>query len=208
MSEALDYLLKIRPEAMRSYFDFIKQSTSHLDPKTRAIISVITKVDNQTETGFKQYLKRALQAGITADEIIDALFMAFPTLGLSKIVWATDIIIKMNIPDFDLDKIGQKMTWHDVIGINEVVEDKITVISYEDRYIFIYKGNGHLNAYDNCCPHQSTRIPKSGLSDSELTCPKHGWKFNLKTGVCIEKGNKPLQKFDTKIDNNRLYIRW
>jgi len=208
MSEALDYLLKVRPEAMRSYFEFLKQSTRHLDPKTRAIISVITKVDNQTETGFKQYLKRALQAGVTADEIIDALFMAFPTLGLSKIVWATDIIIKMNIPEFDPEKINQNMTWHEIIGISEVIEDEITVVSCDDRDLFIYKGNGDLYAYDNRCPHQATRIPKSGLSDSELTCPKHGWKFDLKTGACIEKGNLPLQKFDTKIDNNRLYVRW
>ena len=71
MSDALNYLLKVRPDAMKSYFDFIKKSGTSLDPKTRAIISVITKVDNQTETGLRQYLVRALRAGVSADEIQD-----------------------------------------------------------------------------------------------------------------------------------------
>jgi len=53
MSDALNYLMKIRPDLMKSYFGFVKQAGEHLDPKTRAIITVITKVDNQTETGLR-----------------------------------------------------------------------------------------------------------------------------------------------------------
>ena len=49
MSDAMKYLMKVRPEEMKSYFEFVKQAGEHLDPKTRAIISVITKVDNQTK---------------------------------------------------------------------------------------------------------------------------------------------------------------
>ncbi len=77
MSKALDYLLQVRSEAVGSYFKFLKEAGSHLDPKTRALLSVITKVDAQTEAGFRQYLPRALQAGNRADEILDALFAEF-----------------------------------------------------------------------------------------------------------------------------------
>lgn len=207
MSEALDYLLKVRPDAMRSYFDFLKKSTGHLDPKTRAIISVITKIDNQTEAGFKQYLKRALQAGVTANEIIDALFMAFPTLGLSKIVWAIDIIISMNIPEFNPENLTGEVDWHDIIDINDIKENKITIVNFNERLLFIYKENEVLLVFDNRCPHQSTLIPENGLSDTVLTCPKHGWKFDLKSGECIERGNKGMKIYNTKIENNRLYVR-
>ena len=207
MSDALDYLLKVRPDAMRSYFDFIKKSTGHLDPKTRAIISVITKVDNQTETGFKQYMKRALQAGVSANEIIDALFMAFPTLGLSKIVWAIDIIISMNIPEFDLENLAGDNEWQDIISINDIKENEITVVKMNECIFFIFKENENILVFDNCCPHQSTLIPDTGLDGTVVTCPKHGWKFDLKSGECIERGNKGMKKYDTKIDNDRLYIR-
>ena len=91
MSDALNYLIKARPEAMAAYFKFLKGAGPRLDPKTRNLISVITKVHAQTENGLRQYLRRALREGATADEVIDALLMAFPALGLTRIVWAIDV---------------------------------------------------------------------------------------------------------------------
>ena len=63
MSDALNFLVKARPEAMTHYFSFLKDCGKHLDPKTRDLISVITKVHSQTERGFRQYLNRALRDG-------------------------------------------------------------------------------------------------------------------------------------------------
>ena len=108
MSEALTYLLKARPDAVPHYFAFLKACGTYLDPKTRNLISVITKVDAQTERGFKQYLKRALAEGCSPMEVLDALLMAFPTLGLTKIVWAVDIILAMGLPGFDLAALAQQ----------------------------------------------------------------------------------------------------
>ena len=116
MSEALSYLVKVRPETMGHYFKFLKEAGQHLDPKTRNLISVITKVHAQTERGLRQYLTRALREGVTPVEVIDALLMAFPALGLAKIVWATDVILSMNLPGFDPEAFGAPTSWHDLIA--------------------------------------------------------------------------------------------
>ncbi|MCW8956245.1 MAG: carboxymuconolactone decarboxylase family protein, partial [Gammaproteobacteria bacterium] len=105
MSDALNYLIKARPEAMTAYFSFAKESGRHLDTRTRDLISVITKVAVQTENGFRQYLTRALRNGASPHEVIDALLMAFPVLGLAKIVWATEILLDMDIPEFRVDNL-------------------------------------------------------------------------------------------------------
>jgi len=105
MSEALDWLLAVRPGPMQAYFGFLKQAGASLDPKTRALISVITKVGAQTERGFRQYLRRALNEGCSADEVIDALLMAFPLLGFTRIVWAVDQLIAMDLPEFDVQRL-------------------------------------------------------------------------------------------------------
>ena len=117
MSDALNYLVAARPEAMTSYFQFLKKAGDHLDPKTRDLISVITKVAVQTEAGFKQYLTRALRDGCTPNEVIDALLMAFPVLGLAKIVWATEILLEMDIPEFRPENLDAQPEWHDVAAV-------------------------------------------------------------------------------------------
>ena len=53
MSAALEYLVKARPEEMAAYFRFLKGAGRRLDPKTRNLISVITKVHAQTENGLR-----------------------------------------------------------------------------------------------------------------------------------------------------------
>ena len=80
MSDALNYLVAARPDAIGPYFKFLKEAGKNLDTRTRDLISVITKVDAQTEGGFRQYLSRALHNGASPNEVIDALLMAFPTL--------------------------------------------------------------------------------------------------------------------------------
>ncbi|MBL8333206.1 MAG: carboxymuconolactone decarboxylase family protein, partial [Rubrivivax sp.] len=100
MSDALDFLVQARPEAMGHYLAFLKDAGSRLDPKTRSLISVITKVHAQTARGLRQYVNRALREGCSAAEVIDALLMAFPALGLSKILWAVDVILAMDLPAF------------------------------------------------------------------------------------------------------------
>ncbi len=208
MSKALDYLLKTRPDAMESYFNFLKVAGKHLDPKTRAIISVITKVDKQTEAGFRQYLTRALRAGVSADEILDALLVAFPTLGLTKIVWAVDQLLEMDIEEFRPENLGGREEWHDIANVKTLKQGKVTCISNDQRIFFVFTEGKKIQVFDNTCPHQSTSIPGNAVKDCEVICPKHRWKFDLRSGDCIENGDKPLTKLNYKIEGDRLLVRW
>lgn len=209
MSDALGYLIKSRPEAMKSYFAFMKEAGKHLDPKTRSLISVITKIDSQTERGLRQYLPRALRDGASANEILDAILMAFPTLGLAKIIWAMDIIIDMDIPEFRLDLLGAEVDWHDLIELADVKDRDITYVEDCDgRSLFIYRAGDDYSVYDSRCPHQVTNIPHLALSGTRLTCPKHQWAFDVTTGECVDKGTRPLNQFDSRIENGRLQARW
>ena len=209
MSDALGYLIKSRPEAMKAYFSFLKEAGKHLDPKTRSLISVITKVDSQTEKGFRQYLPRALRDGATPNEILDAILMAFPTLGLAKIIWAMDILIDMDIPEFRLEHLGVEADWHDLIDLADVKDRDITYVEDCDgRSIFIYRSGDDYNVYDSRCPHQVTNIPHLALSGTRLTCPKHLWAFDVTTGECVDKGTRPLNQFESRIENGRLQARW
>jgi nitrite reductase/ring-hydroxylating ferredoxin subunit/alkylhydroperoxidase/carboxymuconolactone decarboxylase family protein YurZ len=209
MSDALNYLIKARPEAMKAYFTFLKETGKHLDPKTRSLISVITKIHSQTERGLRQYLPRALRDGASPHEILDAILMAFPTLGLAKIVWAIDILMDMDIPEFRADLLDAEAGWHDLIAWDEVDDAAITYVEDCDgRSVFIYRSGGDCRVYDSRCPHQVTDIPHLALSGVQLTCPKHQWAFDVSSGECVAKGNRPLKLFDSKTEQGRLLAYW
>ena len=208
MSDALNYLVKARPEAMGAYFKFLKGAGTHLDPKTRNLISVITKVHAQTENGLRQYLTRALREGATADEILDALLMAFPALGLAKIVWAVDVILGMDLPQFRLDRETVAPCWHDVAPVSALKAGKTTYFDCDGRNLFVYRKGTTIKVYDSRCPHQVTNIPHLALAGTTLTCPKHEWAFDLESGRCIAKGDRPLTEFPHKVEQRRLLAFW
>jgi len=235
MSDALTYLVKARPDAVGHYFAFLKNCGKHLDPKTRNLISLITKVHAQTERGFRQYLGRALREGCTPMEVLDALLMAFPALGLAKIVWAVDIILAMDLPEFQPEALHatSEGTWHDVMGVADLAPGASRRIECDGRGLFVYRATadevaapspdpaagkskepgeaaepGEWRVYDSRCPHQTTNIPHLALQDDTLTCPKHGWVFDVKTGACIAKGTSPLKRWPSKVANGRLLVHW
>ncbi len=208
MSDAMKYLLQARPEAMGAYFKFLKNAGTHLDPKTRDLISVITKVDVQTENGLKQYLTRALRNGCTPNEIIDALLMAFPTLGLAKIIWAVDIILAMNINDFAIEALNAEPEWHDLGPLDDFSDREATRVEAGYRSLFVYRMGDKVRVYDTNCPHQATNIPELAICAQHLTCPKHQWKFDLETGECIEKGNQPLKSFEARLNDGYVQAWW
>jgi len=215
MSDALSYLAKARPDAVGHYFAFLKNCGKHLDPKTRNLISVITKVDAQTERGFRQYLGRALREGCTPMEVLDALLMAFPTLGLAKIVWAVDIILAMDLPEFQPGALGGEGQWHDVMAAQDLAAGQVQRVDCDGRGLFVYHataeeatGGDEWRVFDSRCPHQTTNIPQLALQGCTLTCPKHEWTFDVRSGACTAKGSSPLKRWPAKVEGGRLLACW
>lgn len=208
MSDALDYLLKARPDVMGHYFRFVAEAGRQLDPKTRALISVITKVHAQTEAGFRQYLKRALKAGASPGEVLDALLMAFPALGLTKIVWAVDVLLKMNLPEFALEAMAARAEWHHLGQADEFEIAETVRVERAGRQLFVHRTEDEHRVYDARCPHKGTTIPAGALEGTRLKCPGHGWVFDSRSGDCIERGDTALTRMPSKVENGILLAYW
>lgn len=207
MSKALDYLLAVRKEVLEDYFNFFKKAGHHLDPKTRALLSVLTKVAAQTETGFKQYLMRALDAGNQADEILDALLVCMPILGFAKIVWAVDIIIQMDIPQFHLAELGYEGSWHQAVMVDELNEG-LARIECDGKAFFVYKDGDSIMVYHSRCPHRNMDIPMQCLTDNKLVCPQHGWQFDITNGACVNRDNQSLNIIQHKLEAQKMMLFW
>lgn len=210
MSKALDYLLQARPEAMQAYFAFLKKAGSHLDPKTAALISVITKVHSKTSRGLKQYLPRALKAGANADEVIDALLMAMPALGFSKIVWAVDVILEMDLPEFKKyaapGAIAATPEWVSIASSESIPDGQHLFVRKGNLSCYVVRSGSEFVVYDAHCPHKDNVIMDRGAVNGQLTCAFHEWKFDLKTGACLSGGKTPLKKLAVKIEDGKILV--
>ncbi len=219
MSRALDYLLKARPEAMGAYFKFVKDNGSRLDAKTRALISVITKVAVETELGLVQYTRKALEVGASPAEVLDAIMMAFPALGLSRIVWAVDVLIEHGVEGFaeladdaepapaaaDAVPRGEML---DVCALDQLPERQ-TVKRNSGRYpLLLWREGGSVRAFKAYCSHQGMELMASGIKGAQVTCAQHGWQFALPDGRCSRGEKWGLSELPVNLRAGRVIAEW
>jgi nitrite reductase/ring-hydroxylating ferredoxin subunit len=78
----------------------------------------------------------------------------------------------------------------------------------DGRGLFVYRNSKGFRVYDSRCPHEATDIPHLALQGTTLTCPKHQWAFDVKSGECIKTGNTPLRQWECKVVKGRLMAQW
>jgi len=91
----------------------------------------------------------------------------------------------------------------------DLVEGKGIVRKLGDDEIALVSFDGHVVVFMNVCPHQHTPlVDKYGgqISGNDLTCPMHGWTYDLGTGECIN-GEGKLKMLDVKMEGNCVLVR-
>jgi len=51
-----------------------------------------------------------------------------------------------------------------------------------DRIVALFNVEGNLHAMDGICSHQGGPLGKGTLSGCVVTCPWHGWQYDVTTG--------------------------
>jgi nitrite reductase (NADH) small subunit len=57
-----------------------------------------------------------------------------------------------------------------------------TEVEFEGRVYAIFNVDGQISAIDGICPHQGGPLADGALEGTTVTCPWHGWQFDVRTG--------------------------
>jgi len=66
--------------------------------------------------------------------------------------------------------------------------------------------DGVFFASTDFCPHRGESLGSGSLKGFVITCPKHGWKFDIETGECFSNPDGKLQTFPVSIDGDDVYV--
>ncbi len=101
-------------------------------------------------------------------------------------------------------KICESRELHNKKGIKIQYDDIDEVFE-----VAIFKIEDKLYCVQNHCPHQhAPEIYNAVIDNCIITCPMHGWSYNLEDGVNTnpKKGLRSLQTFKIIELNNFIYI--
>jgi nitrite reductase (NADH) small subunit len=76
----------------------------------------------------------------------------------------------------------------------------------EDRVVALFNVEGTLHALDGVCPHQGGPLGKGSLTGAIVTCPWHGWQFDVGTGQHQLSRTIIQPRFDVRLDGNDVFV--
>ena len=74
------------------------------------------------------------------------------------------------------------------------------------KTIAVFNCDGTFYAIDNTCKHRGGPLAEGMVSGTSVSCPWHGWEYEITTGECTMDPSIRVQRFDVKVDGNDILI--
>lgn len=67
--------------------------------------------------------------------------------------------------------------------------------------------DGSFYAITNTCPHAEGPLGDGALEGSVVTCPYHGWKFDVKSGACLTNPGVTIKTYPVAIEKSAVCVQ-
>ncbi len=96
--------------------------------------------------------------------------------------------------------------WVKVATVSECPPGPAVELVAEDRIVALYHVEGQWYALDGVCPHQGGPLGQGDLCGTIVTCPWHGWQFDVSTGQhCVSRAIQQ-PRFATKVEGQDVFV--
>jgi nitrite reductase (NADH) small subunit len=80
------------------------------------------------------------------------------------------------------------------------------VVTVSGREVLLINVKGSIFALENECPHQGSPLNAAIVKEGFISCPRHGYRFNLKDGTCVEHPEFQLTTFPVEISADDILV--
>lgn len=95
---------------------------------------------------------------------------------------------------------------HKVGSLEKLKGGKALSANVEGTRVAVFLVDGKVVATAGKCPHAGGPLFTGTLCGATLSCPWHGWSFDLNTGECEEDPEIVLPFYDVRIDGDEVFI--
>ena len=93
-----------------------------------------------------------------------------------------------------------------VATTSEIPPGSGKVVEANGKSIAVFNCDGTFYAIDNTCKHRGGPLGEGSLAGTTVTCPWHGWEYDVTSGACQMDPSVTVQKFDVKLQGNDVLV--
>jgi len=80
-------------------------------------------------------------------------------------------------------------------------------VEVDGKRIAIFNVDGAFYAVDDVCKHQGGPLGEGELNGKIVTCPWHGWEYDVTTGINTFDTDLKQDQFEVQVNGNDILVK-
>jgi nitrite reductase/ring-hydroxylating ferredoxin subunit len=93
-----------------------------------------------------------------------------------------------------------------VTGTDDVKPGHGIVVELSAKTLAVFNVDGTFHAIDNTCIHRGGPLGEGELEGSVVTCPWHGWQYDVTTGACVANLAAKVERYEVQIEGTDVKV--
>jgi nitrite reductase/ring-hydroxylating ferredoxin subunit/Fe-S cluster biogenesis protein NfuA len=98
-------------------------------------------------------------------------------------------------------------TWIPVCALSEVPESRLRAFEISGQKLVLFRRGPAVTCFQNACAHLGLEIDAGAVEDGVVTCPHHGFRYDLASGECLTTPEVRLQAHAVRVIDGRVDVR-
>jgi len=95
-----------------------------------------------------------------------------------------------------------------VANVSEIPPGGRKSVVVDDRPALLLRAGDDYYCIEDTCTHDGQAMTDGELNGCEITCPRHGARFDIRTGAALcMPANEPVAVFDVQIRDGAIFAR-
>lgn len=98
--------------------------------------------------------------------------------------------------------------WINVAKTEDFPPGTRRVVDVDGAAVAVFNLDGEYYAIEDICTHDGGELASGEMEDGVIICPRHGARFNIKTGaVLAPPAYEPVATFPVRVENGIVQVR-
>ena len=102
---------------------------------------------------------------------------------------------------------GATNDWHPVCRLDEIPQGGLLTRIVAGHNVVLSRQGSVVSCFQNACAHLGLEIDGGTVENGVITCPWHGFRYDLATGECLTAPEVQLQAHGVKVIGNGVEVR-
>ena len=95
-----------------------------------------------------------------------------------------------------------------VVGsVGDFVAGEGKMVVVDGRHVALFRLGEEFYALDNMCLHRGGPLCEGPIENDVVTCPWHGWSYEIRTGTMVQDPRVGVTRHDVRIDGDEISVR-